>query len=107
MRPTRRWSLRHQTETRHREDWLSAASGALQTNYALAVAILKFRRLIKGYSDTHVRSLSKFNKVMKTTQTIADRDDAAMWAGLLLSAAVKDASHDSLDGAIRTIETIR
>ena len=107
MRPTRRWSLRHQTETRHREDWLSAASAALQTNYALAVAILKFRRLIKGYSDTHVRSLSKFDKVMKTTQTIADRDDAAMWAGLLLSAAVKDASHDSLDGAIRTIETIR
>ena len=44
---------------------------------------------------------------MQTTLKIADRDDAAMWAGLLLSAAVKDASHETLDGAIKTIETIQ
>lgn len=106
MRRTRRWSLRHETEGAHRNEWLAAATGALRTNYALAVEILKFRRLIKGYSDTHVRSLSKFDKVMQTTLKIADREDAAMWAGLLLSAAVKDASHKSLDGAIKTIETV-
>lgn len=107
MRGTRRWSLRHETEVRHRGEWLAAATGALASNYALAIGILRFRRLIKGYSDTHVRSLSKFDKVMRTTLKIADRDDAAMWAGLLLSAAVKDPSHETLDGVIKTIETIQ
>lgn len=106
LRFTRRRSLRHQAEVQHRDQWLAAAQGTLTSNYALAVEILKFRRLIKGYSDTHARSLSKFDKVMETTLQIAGRDDAAMWAGLLLSSAIKDSSHDSLDGVIKTIETI-
>ncbi|RKE79384.1 indolepyruvate oxidoreductase subunit beta family protein [Rhizobium sp. AG855] len=107
LRFTRRMSLRYQAEMRHRDDWLAAASRTLTSNYALAVEILKFRRLIKGYSDTHERSLSKFDKVMRSTLQIADREDAAMWAGLLLTSAVKDSSHESLDGVVKTIETIR
>lgn len=67
--------------------------------------MLSFRRLIKGYSDTHVRGLSKFDKVMTTTKSIAARDDAADWAGRLLTSAVKDASGVELEGTIKTIES--
>jgi indolepyruvate ferredoxin oxidoreductase beta subunit len=101
----RRTTLRHSIEVKHRDTWLETASKTLPQNYVLAVEILKFRRLIKGYSDTHTRGQSKFDKVMATAQTIAHRDDAADWAQRLLSAAIKDASGEALDGTIKTIES--
>jgi indolepyruvate ferredoxin oxidoreductase beta subunit len=107
MKRLRRMSLRHANEVRHRDEWLNSAIRALASNYDLAVEILRFRRLIKGYSDTHVRGRSKFDKVMQTTQQIAARDDAAEWARLLLASAVKDSSHAALDGTIQTIETFQ
>jgi indolepyruvate ferredoxin oxidoreductase beta subunit len=105
LKGMRRKSLRHQTETTHRTAWLTEATNALSHNYELGVTILTFRRLIKGYSDTHVRGLSKFDKVMTTTKSIAARDDAADWARRLLTSAIKDASGDDLDGTIKTIES--
>jgi indolepyruvate ferredoxin oxidoreductase beta subunit len=101
----RRTTLRHSIEVKHRDTWLETARKTLPQNYALAVEILKFRRLIKGYSDTHTRGQSKFDKVMTTAQSIAHRDDAADWAQRLLSAAIKDASGEALDGTIKTIES--
>jgi indolepyruvate ferredoxin oxidoreductase, beta subunit len=105
LKGMRRMSLRHKTEVIHRDAWLADASQALASNYALGVAMLTFRRLIKGYSDTHVRGHSKFEKVMQTTKSIADRDDAAEWAQRLLTSAIKDASSKDLDGTIMTIES--
>ncbi|WP_166418711.1 indolepyruvate oxidoreductase subunit beta family protein [Cochlodiniinecator piscidefendens] len=105
MKGLRRRSLRHQSETAHRTAWIAAATDALPHNYDLAVAILSFQRLIKGYSDTHVRGHSKFAKVMTTTKSIAARKDAADWAQRLLTSAIKDASGDELDGTIKTIES--
>ena len=64
LRPTRRSSLRHKRETEHLEAWLAQASAVLPKNYDLAVEILRCRRLVKGYSDTHVRGMSKFDRVM-------------------------------------------
>lgn len=105
MKPLRRRSLRHHTEAAHRDAWLADACEALETNYELAVLMLGFRRLIKGYSDTHARGHSKFDSVMRTTKSIAARDDAADWARRLMNAAVQDASEDSLNGTIKTIES--
>ncbi|QFT61180.1 putative indolepyruvate oxidoreductase subunit B (plasmid) [Sulfitobacter sp. THAF37] len=105
LRGMRRKSLRHKTETEHRDAWLADASQALTHNYDLGVAMLGFRRLIKGYSDTHVRGHSKFEKVMQTTKSIAGRDDAAEWANRLLTSAIRDASSKELDGTIMTIES--
>ena len=64
LRPTRRSSLRHKRETEHWEAWLARASEILPKNYDLAVEVLRCRRLVKGYSDTHARGLSKFDRVM-------------------------------------------
>lgn len=105
LKSMRRRSLRHKDETEHRTRWLTEATDALGLNYDLAVAILKVRRLIKGYSDTHARGHSKFEKVMQTIRSIAHRDDAATWADRLLHSALKDGDGDDLHGTIRTIQS--
>src|ERR1700733_2260754 len=64
LRPTRRASLRHKRETEHLEAWLAQAAETLLQNYDLAVEILRCRRVVKGYSDTHARGLSKVDRVM-------------------------------------------
>jgi indolepyruvate ferredoxin oxidoreductase, beta subunit len=101
----RRKTLRHAEELRHLEAWLSRALGLAHTNYALAVEVIRCRRLIKGYSDTHARSLSKFDKVMAGITLIETREDAADWARRLREAALKDEEGRALDGALQTIRS--
>ena len=87
------------------ERWLAAALGYLPTNYDLAVEVLRCRRLVKGYSDTHARGLSKFDRVLGAIALVKDRDDAAPWAARLREAALKDEEGKALDGAIATIHS--
>jgi indolepyruvate ferredoxin oxidoreductase, beta subunit len=105
LRRMRRSSLRHAAETAHRDAWLSRAREAVGRNYQLGVEILACRRLIKGYSDTHARGLSKYDRVMAAIARLQHREDAADWARRLREAAMKDAGGQTLDGAIRTIES--
>lgn len=105
MRRLRRASLRHATETAHRRDWLALATGLAPRNYELAVEVLKCQRLIKGYSDTHARGVSKFGKVTAEIARIAERDDAASWARRLRKAAIRDGEGADLDGLILTIRS--
>ncbi len=105
MKRRRRGSLRHAQELAHLESWLATATAQIDRNYALAVEILCCRRLVKGYSDTHVRGLSKFDKVMDGIALVAPRDDAADWARRLREAALKDEKGVALDGAIQTIKS--
>ena len=48
----------------HLERWLATALARLPDNYDLAVEVIRCRRLVKGYSDTHARGLSKFDRVL-------------------------------------------
>ena len=105
LRGLRRRSLRHAVETAHRDEWLKAANGVVGTNYQLGVEILQCRRLVKGYSDTHARGLSKFDKTLAAIKLIERRDDAADWARRLREAALKDSAGKELDGVIQTIKT--
>jgi len=105
LRWLRRRSLRHKAETEHRNTWLAAATRTLPGNYQLGVEILQCRRLVKGYSDTHARGLSKFDKVIATIHLLEARPDAADWARRLRDAAIKDASEKQLDETIATIKT--
>ncbi|WP_137109881.1 indolepyruvate oxidoreductase subunit beta family protein [Rhodobacter sp. SY28-1] len=98
-------SLRHATETAHMDRWLATALGYVPQNYDLAVEVIRCRRLVKGYSDTHARGLSKFDKVLAAIDLIRDREDAADWAGRLREAALKDEEGKALDGAITTIRS--
>jgi indolepyruvate ferredoxin oxidoreductase beta subunit len=105
LRGLRRRSLRHAVETAHRNQWLEAATEAVAINYQLGVEILQCRRLVKGYSDTHSRGLSKFDKTLAAIKLVERREDAADWARRLREAALKDGPGKELDGVIQTIKS--
>jgi indolepyruvate ferredoxin oxidoreductase, beta subunit len=105
MRGWRRRSLRHAQEMAHLQRWLDAALSHAARDPALAVQILTARRLVKGYSDTHARGLSKFDRVMAAVGDIANRPDAADWTRRLIAAALADEEGRALDGAIATIRS--
>ncbi|MEM5472349.1 indolepyruvate oxidoreductase subunit beta family protein [Hoeflea sp. AS60] len=105
LRKYRRGTLRHAIETEHMEGWLEKALGYRKIDYALAVETLRNRRLVKGYSDTHTRGLSKFDRVMDGVALLAGRDDAAHWCRLLREAALADEKGDQLEGALKTVRS--
>jgi len=106
MRGGRRGTLRHHRETAHREAWLATATSLLSSNYELAVEVIECRRLVKGYSDTHARGLSKFDKVMAAVPLLTARQDGAAWLRRLRQAALMDEQGIALDGALKTIATL-
>ena len=106
LRSRRRGSLRHAREATHREAWLTLAAQALETDYALGVEVLACRRLVKGYSDTHARGLSKFDRVMSAVPTLAKRDDGAVWLNRLQRAALADEDGTGLDGMLKTVASL-
>jgi len=105
LRGWRRKTRRHQVEQEHLSAWLGKALALLPEKYDLAVEILRCRRLIKGYSDTHARGLTKFDTVMRAADLVADREDGAEWVARLREAALKDENGDALKGAVKTIES--
>lgn len=105
LRRFRRRLRRHAVETAHRDAWLDLARGAARRDRALAAEILACRRLIKGYSDTHARGLSKFDRVLAALPLIEGRSDAADWLRRLREAALRDEPGEALDGAVRTVES--
>ncbi len=105
MKRRRLGSLRHAQEVAHQEAWLARATGYLESNYDLAVEVIRCRRLVKGYSDTHARGLSKFDRVIEGIALVSDRPDAAAWARRLREAALQDEQGKALDGALATVRS--
>jgi indolepyruvate ferredoxin oxidoreductase beta subunit len=103
MKGYRLRTYRHQLEVAHLEAWLAASLG--QDDYALRVEMIRNRRLIKGYSDTHARGLSKFDRVMAGADLLQGRADAAEWMVRLREAALKDPEGRALDGALETVRS--
>jgi indolepyruvate ferredoxin oxidoreductase, beta subunit len=106
FKPIRRSTLRHQREMAHLEKWLAAATTRIAQNYDVAVEVLNARRLIKGYSDTHARGESKFDRVLGALPLLAPRADGADWMRRLRDAALLDEQGIALDGALKTIATL-
>jgi indolepyruvate ferredoxin oxidoreductase beta subunit len=90
----------------HLEKWLSVATANVAQNYDVAVEILNARRLVKGYSDTHARGESKFERVLSAVPVLAARDDGGEWMRRLRDAALMDENGIALDGALKTIATL-
>jgi indolepyruvate ferredoxin oxidoreductase beta subunit len=66
---------------------------------------LRCRRLVKGYSDTHQRSSSKFAKVMPAARLVEGREDAGDWIARLRDDAMQDEDGSVLAGAEATIRS--
>lgn len=96
---------RHEVEVAHLETWLKDSLSGVKDDYALSVELLKNRRLVKGYSDTHARGLTKFGSVMAAASLLRGRDDAAVWMGRLREAALQDPDGNALEGAIKTVRS--
>lgn len=105
LKRVRRGTLRHLREVDHRDSWLDLARKTGAKDYELAVAILEARRLVKGYSDTHARGTSKFDRVIAAAPRLAGRADAGQWLRRLCKAALADEEGKALDGALATVET--
>jgi indolepyruvate ferredoxin oxidoreductase beta subunit len=105
-RPIRRTTLRHRREIAHLDRWLALATENVARNYDLAVEIVGARRLVKGYSDTHARGLSKFDRVVGAVPLLAGRADGADWMRRLRDAALLDEAGIALDGALKTVATL-
>jgi indolepyruvate ferredoxin oxidoreductase beta subunit len=103
LRRARRRLKRHADEMAHVEAWLALARSTLPRNYGVARGVLAARRLIKGYSDTHARGLSKFDRVLSAVPLLTPRADGGQWMDRLISAALKDENGDALDGALKTL----
>ncbi|RPE66625.1 indolepyruvate ferredoxin oxidoreductase beta subunit [Pacificibacter maritimus] len=105
LRPLRRKLLRHDSEMTHANTWFSKTLEIAQTDKALATEMLTNYRLIKGYSDTHTRGMSKFARVMGAVDLLKGRADAADWMRRLRTAALDDVEGDKLDGALQTVKS--
>jgi indolepyruvate ferredoxin oxidoreductase beta subunit len=74
---TRPMSLRHATETAHINHWLASIEQALDVSVDLAFEVVLTQRLIKGYSDTHERSSSKYHLLMRALPILQSHAQAA------------------------------
>jgi indolepyruvate ferredoxin oxidoreductase, beta subunit len=106
MKPMRRRTLRHERELAHIHHWLDTARDILPDDYELAVEIVACRRLVKGYSDTHARGQSKFDRVLSAVPMLKGKSDAAAWVRRLRQAALLDEDGIALDGALKTVRSV-
>jgi indolepyruvate ferredoxin oxidoreductase, beta subunit len=104
VRPLRRRLLRHEREMDHLERWLALAAGTAERDYDLAVEVIACRRLVKGYSDTHTRGTSKFDRLVSSVPQLVGKPDSAAWLRRLRTAALADEDGTMLEGAIRTLQ---
>lgn len=88
----------------HIARWLETALNALSADYALAAEVIRSRRLVKGYSDTHSRGLSKFDQVLAQVPRLSGMKGAAGWLVLMNKAALLDEEGNALNGAIRSLD---
>jgi indolepyruvate ferredoxin oxidoreductase, beta subunit len=102
MRRFRRHTLRHHREMEHLERWLAQVHRAGAMDYRLALEVVRNRRLVKGYSDTHERGDKKFQRVMDAAAQLMGRGDAAEWVRKLREAALADEEGTALEEVLRT-----
>ncbi|MEE9333339.1 MAG: indolepyruvate oxidoreductase subunit beta family protein [Granulosicoccaceae bacterium] len=105
LKPRRRNTLRHQYESAHLNNLLKLARLAAVTDSNLAAEIFQCQRLIKGYSDTHVRAQSKFTKVMSALTDLTGRQDAADWLERLRQAALADEEGAALGDTLTSLRS--
>src|SRR5262249_17259911 len=89
LRRWRRGNPPHPDDTAHLRAWLEAVERTLASDYALAVEVLRCRRLIKGYSDTHARGSGRFDRLMHAATLLSGRDGAAASLAMLRDAALR------------------
>ena len=96
LRRWRRRSQRHAVEMAHMGQWLQTVRDLMGSDPLLALELIRCRRLVKGYSDTHARGEAKFDKLMRAAVLLRGRVDAAADLAALRTAALADPQGEQL-----------
>lgn len=104
LRRWRRGNRRHAEERAHLEAWLAAVEQALSEDRALATELLRCRRLVKGYSDTHARGTGRFDTLIRAAARLRGQPQAATTLASLREAALRDAEGRALDDQLRSLQ---
>ncbi|HBP28960.1 MAG: indolepyruvate oxidoreductase subunit beta family protein [Advenella sp.] len=105
-RSKRTATLRHAQEIESIDQWTKKIEAALETDYEFALAVVKSRRLVKGYSDTHARSSGRFSQLMMAADALCGRQDAAAKYKTLYDAALNDVKGERLKAALAAMPTV-
>jgi indolepyruvate ferredoxin oxidoreductase beta subunit len=103
MRRWRRGNRRHAEETAHIDAWLAEVTGALPQDRSLALELLRCRRLVQGYSDTHARGTSRFDRLVRAARELRGTTGAANALGALREAALRDAEGRALADRLQAL----
>lgn len=90
FRRWRRGSLRFGRERQRIEAWLEQIPALAAENFALALEVAEFPRLVKGYGDTHVRGRKNFDALMEALIVLRGKRDAAVSVHKLRESALAD-----------------
>lgn len=100
MRRFRRTTLRHKIEMQGFQEWLNLILQTAPNDYDLAVEVVNCRRLVKGYSDTHARGQSKYQKLIRAARNLSGQNNAAERLRTLRNAALADEKGSQLDALL-------
>lgn len=101
LRRWRRGSRRHAQEGALLRRWLDEVDQALDAgDGALAIELLRCRRLVKGYSDTHERGNGRFMLLLRAAAQLRGRDGGAAALARLRDAALCDAEGQALSAEL-------
>jgi indolepyruvate ferredoxin oxidoreductase beta subunit len=103
LRRWRRGNRRHAEEMAHLDAWLHAVRAALPQDPALAIELLRCRRVVKGYSDTHARGTSRFDRMVQAASVLRGRQGAARDLADLLAAALKGSEDAEFDARLKAL----
>lgn len=106
LRRWRRGNRRHAEEMHHLQSWLDQAIDTVKVDSALATELLRCRRLVKGYSDTHARGTSRFDRLLTAAGRLRGRSDAAPQLATLRRAALRDAEGQALANELEKLNLI-
>lgn len=92
FRRLRRGSLRFGHEQQRIAAWLAQIPPLARENFALALEVAEFPRVVKGYGDTHVRGRRSFDTLMGALERLRAKPNAAAAMKRLREAALADES---------------
>jgi indolepyruvate ferredoxin oxidoreductase beta subunit len=103
MRPLRRRSLRFQEELRAIRGWLGLVTAVAAEDYALALEVAECPRLVKGYGETHIRGMKKFDSLMASIPRMRRTDNPAAWMKKLREAGLADEGGEKLAAVLQEL----
>jgi indolepyruvate ferredoxin oxidoreductase beta subunit len=99
LRPLRPLGLRFATEQQRIEAWLGDVVRAASVDQGLALEIVACQDLVKGYGDTHARSLKNFTRIKEAWRTGGAAADIRRWR----EAALADEDGVKLEQELATV----